>query len=380
MSESVSVRSALKQHNGVIRLMEAHDPVSSDIVRNFQIQGNGFQGLWVSGLTQTTHLGIPDTEIITPLLRATLLAATLKSGSPGDRKLCAAFDADSGGDIPSIPALVRILNSMGVSMIVIEDKDLHAPGEKVNSLLPADGSQAQANPHEFARKIHTFIRETYGTEIMITARIESFNTRIVMDDPEEDAASVRNALADALSRAEIYTDAGADAVMIHSKSKDPDEVLEFIRAFRAKNPHIPVVVVPTTYSTTPRQTLIDAGANVIIYANHLMRAKIKGVHKVAKAQLEINPALFADNEEARASLDAQNYGSLLRVLKKMDFENGKNAEAMTFYVAAKQRAISSMARATLELLLGDKSGCEADSLMITVKDLLKINSYEVGQL
>ncbi|KAJ5732181.1 hypothetical protein N7493_003662 [Penicillium malachiteum] len=377
---SVSVRSALKQNNGVIRLMEAHDSTSSDIVRNFHVQGTGFEGLWISGLTQTTYLGIPDTEIISPLLRATLQAATIISDSSGDRKLCAAFDADSGGDIPSIPTLVQLLESIGVTMIVIEDKDVHAPGQKVNSLLPADGSQPQADPHEFARKIQTFLQHTYGTDMMITARIESFNTRIVMADPVQEEESVRIALADALFRAAIYTQAGADAIMIHSKSKKPTEVIEFLKAFRQTDRTTPVVVVPTTYSTTPRQTLIDAGANVIIYANHLMRAKLKGIAQFAHDQLAENPALFADDGEARACLRAWNYGCLLRLLLKKDFNQEENAEAMKFYMQAQQIAIRDMARATLELILGDYSGCEADSLMVTPKELLVVNAIPVANI
>ncbi|KAJ5618423.1 hypothetical protein N7528_007066 [Penicillium herquei] len=377
---SVSVRSALKQNNGVIRLLEAHDPTSSDIVRNFHVQGTGFEGLWISGLTQTTYLGLPDTEIITPLLRATLQAAIIKSDSSGDRKLCAAFDADSGGDLPSIPTLVQLLESIGVSMTVIEDKDVHAPGQKVNSLLPADGSQPQSNPHEFARKIQTFLRHTYGTDMMITARIESFNTRIVMDDPVLEEASVRNALADALSRAAIYTEAGADAIMIHSKSKKPNEVIDFLKAFRQTDKNTPLVVVPTTYSDTPRQTLIDAGANVVIYANHLMRAKLKGIKDFALTNVKENLALFPDDAEARACLEAWNYGCLLRLLLKKDFTHEDNAEVMKFYMQAQQVAIRYMTRATLELILGDSSGCEADALMIPAKELLMINSIPVANL
>ncbi|KAJ6014136.1 hypothetical protein N7540_008727 [Penicillium herquei] len=380
---SLSVQATLKEHNGVIRLLEAHDVVSSDIVRNFYFQGNGFQGIWLSGLTHTTSLGIPDTEIMSPLERAYDLSSSIKLDSPGDRKLCAAFDADSGGDISEIPLLVNTLKSMGVTMIVIEDKDVHAPGQKVNSLLPADGSQAQSNPYEFASKIRAFKKRTDGTDMMVTARIESFNTRIVRADPVDDAVSVRDSLFDALSRASIYSQAGADAIMIHSKSDSSSEVIEFLQAFRETNQNMPLVVVPTTYSTTPRQVLIDAGANVIIYANHLMRAKMKGVGEYARAQLENNPLLFYTNVNklaeipARHCVESHNYACLLRQLGFWDCEEGANAEAMKFLVEAEQCALSFMARAALELVLGDKSGCEADSLMITVKELLKINAITI---
>ncbi|KAJ5928917.1 hypothetical protein N7466_007873 [Penicillium verhagenii] len=375
---SVSIRSALRQHNGVIRLIEAHDGFSTEVIRNAGGDDHYFEGVWISGLTQTTYLGVPDTELISPLHRAILEAAKVKSNSTNERLLCAAFDADSGGDIENIPALVTVLVNAGISMVIIEDKDLNAPGEKVNSLLSADGSQLQADPLEFSKRIQAFRKCAIGSELMVTARIESFNVRIKKNDPTEDSASIQKSLEDALSRAVIYTEAGVDAIMIHSKSHSSSEVVSFMRRFREKNSTMPLVVVPTTYSTTPRTSLVDAGANIIIYANHLMRAKIQAIEIIAQTLLAESPGLFLKDEEAKACLEAQNYGCLLRILLDRDFENGKNEEVKQFLVAAQKGAIENMGATVEELALGTQSGCEADARIIPVKRLLGINAIQVA--
>jgi phosphoenolpyruvate phosphomutase len=213
---------------------------------------------------------------------------------------------------------------------------------------------------------------------MVTARIESFNVRITKDDPVEEAASIKASLEDALSRAEIYTKAGADAIMIHSKSESPTEVLEFLKRFRERDQVTPLVIVPTTYSTTPRETLIDAGANVIIYANHLMRVKIKAVEEVMGYSCSSTPALFAGDKEAAACAEAGNYGCLMRILLEKDLEVEKKFEMRNFVQQARQLIESRMNNVAGALVMGTQSGCEADFYMISVEELLKINSIQVS--
>lgn len=111
----------------------------------------------MSSLTQTTYLGVPDTEMISLLKRATLIDGLNGHPEQDDRRaLCAAYDADSGGNIANIPALVALLASMGVSMIIIEDKSVGKSGEKVNTLEETSDLQGQANMYDFARTIRAF--------------------------------------------------------------------------------------------------------------------------------------------------------------------------------------------------------------------------------
>ncbi|KAI1486537.1 phosphoenolpyruvate phosphomutase-domain-containing protein [Biscogniauxia mediterranea] len=380
MPSSSSVRTLLAQTNGRISLCETHDRTSTEIIRNaVGKDGQTFDGIWYSGLCQTTYLGIPDTEMISPLQRASLLALNgdLKR-TTNSRSLCAAFDADSGGDMADIPALVALLSLVGVGMVIIEDKAISAPGQKVNSLEDASGSQKQANMHEFADVIRAFKAASGDRDIMITARIESFTCRISKADPIEERKSCEHALQDALLRANTYREAGVDAIMIHSKSKSPDEVLQFLREYRAVDPHTPLVVVPTAYSKTTKETLYNAGANVIIYANHLMRAKISAVSSISDKILAQNPELFADDEEARACIEARNYGCLLRKLRERSYWGEESKEARMYRIVAETCAFDNIQATVNDLLEGELAGCEADTRIISVKELLKINARQVA--
>lgn len=379
-----TIRSLLSQRSNEIRLLETHDNVSTELIRNtVDSNGQGFDGAWISGLTQTTYLGIPDTEIISPLKRATMLTFNGDGVRKGARPLCAAFDADSGGDLADIPALVSVLALHGVSMVIIEDKALVAPGKKVNSLLATSDAQGQADPNAFAEVLRTFRKAAAKTDLMVTARIESFTSRVIRQDAADEQKSVSDALNDALVRAAIYTTAGADAIMIHSKSKSPDEVLTFLNGFRSRDTSTPLVVVPTAYGNTPRTVLHSAGANIFIYANHLMRAKIQAVAPISDSLLATKRGFFAhdDDEDLRAAAASRNFGYLLHKLADRDNAGIEEEEAAVLY----RRMMSKLAAETMEevikrLALGDLSGCEADDLIIPVKDLLKINAQQVAQI
>jgi 2-methylisocitrate lyase-like PEP mutase family enzyme len=371
---STSVRSLLAQNSGRIRLLEAHDRNSREIIRNVVNEdGQGFHGIWISGLTQTTYLGVPDTELISPLNRASLLAQFHDHPQQNKcRGLCAAYDADSGGNVTEIPALIESLASAGVSMIVVEDKSVSEPGKKVNSLEGTLCLQGQANMYEFAKVLCAFKSASAHREMMITARIESFTVRITKHDGAEEKESVRMALHDALKRAHIYRSAGADAIMIHSKSTLPVEVTSFLTGYRSRDPVTPLVVVPTTYSKTTEKVLYEAGANVIIYANHLMRAKISAVGEFSDAWLVSKPGVFSQDAELRTCLRARNFGCLLRKLFAKDLGD----QARQYRVVAEERAKENMNTVVKCLLEGKMSGA-ADKHIISIKELLRINAHQI---
>jgi phosphoenolpyruvate phosphomutase len=372
---SASIRSLLAQNNGKIRLLEAHDRNSRETIRKVVgNDGQSFQGVWISGLTQTTYLGVPDTELISPLKRASLMTGVNDNPQQNDcRPLCAAYDADSGGNVADIPALVTLLASMGVSMIVIEDKSVCEPGKKVNSLKETSCLQGQANLYEFAKTIRAFTSASAHTDMMIAARIESFTVRIAKKDEADEKASIQGALRDALTRAEVYRNAGADAVMIHSKSALPDEVLSFLTEYRSKDSVTPLVVVPTTYSQTTENALYHAGANVIIYANHLMRAKIYAIGEFSKQFLVEKPDFFSQDTELSACLRARNFGCLLQKLLTKDL----GEEAKQYRVVAENHAAENM-NAVVKCLLDGKMSSAADARIISVKELLKINAHQIS--
>ncbi|VUC24804.1 unnamed protein product [Clonostachys rosea] len=374
-----SVRSMLVQNNGRVILCETHDSTSTEIIRSAVTKsGQKFNGIWYSGLCHTTYLGIPDSETLSPFQRALLLAldGELKRRT-SNRSLCAAFDADSGGDVAEIPALVTLLNLVGVGMLVVEDKTVSAPGQKVNSLATASASQAQADPNEFAKVIRAFKAVTTNGGPMVTARVESFCCRSSKSDPDEEKRSYGEAHEDALRRAKIYREAGVDTIMIHSKSKSPDEVLRFLREYREFNLDTPLVVVPTTYSKTPKDVLYDAGANVIIYANHLMRAKISAVSSISDKIMSQDLNLFYDDEDLRTMIEARNYGCLLRKLRNRSYWGEESKETKMYRIVAEAIASENIQATVLDLREGNLAGCEADTRILTVKELLTINAKQV---
>lgn len=377
-----SIRTLLAQNKRLIQLCETHDATSAETIKK-TVSNNGqrFDGLWIGGLCQTTYLGIPDTELISPLQRAALLTLENRPrqqhGSSETKPLCAAFDADSGGDPKDIPALVTLLDLLGVSMIIIEDKAVSEPGEKVNSLKETSGTQAQADEYEFANTIRLFKGAVANKDIMITARIESFTVRTRQIHEADERASVQASLQDALNRAHVYREAGADAIMIHSKSRQPGEILSFLTEFRSRDSVTPLVVVPTTYSETLKSVLHDAGANVIIYANHLMRAKISAISRITKQLLAENPGLFSDDPELNSCLQAHNFGCLLRKLWERRYWSQETKESQMYRIIATMSAAENMRATVEELLNGELSGCEADERIIPVKELLKINARQI---
>ena len=371
---SVSVKSMLASTDGQVRLLEAHDDSSVETIRQVVgHDGQNFHSMWMSGLTQTTYLGIPDAELVSPLQRASLASGLNDDSLHMEvRSLCAAYDADSGGNVNEIPVLLELLASKGVSMIVIEDKSVGEAGGKVNSLKETSDMQGQANMYDFARLIRAFTSASAHTDMMITARIESFTVRTESKDKVEDKASIQSALCDAIARAKLYKAAGADAIMIHCKSPRPDEVMSFLTRYRSIDTIMPLMVAPTTYSGATENGLYQAGANIIMYANHLMRAKIYAIGQFSDQTLARTPHLFLQDAELGACLGARNFGCFLLKLSTRDIDE----EAKQYRAVAEDRAAENMSHA-VKCLLDGKTSSAADECVISVKELLSINAQHV---
>jgi phosphoenolpyruvate phosphomutase len=188
------------------------------------------------------------------------------------------FDADNGGQIEHIPFLIRSLERSGVSAIIIEDK----VGLKKNSLFKNQSEAKQDKPNLFAKKIKKICFSRQNNDFMVIARIESF--------------ILGKGLKDALKRAEIYSKAGADAILIHSKEKTPSEIFSFAKKFKKSKNFKPMVSVPSTYSKVYEIDLIKNGFKIVIYANQLLRAAYPAMQNAAKLILEKNRALEIDKK------------------------------------------------------------------------------------
>src|SRR5690606_16677539 len=156
------------------------------------------------------------------------------------------YDGDTGGKLEHFVFTVRTLERLGVSAVVIEDKT----GLKKNSLLGTSVNQSQDSVENFCLKIAAGKRAQVSDDFMVIARIESLILGKGMDD--------------AITRAKAYLAAGADGIMIHSREKSPDEVLEFCRLYRELPDRRTLVVVPTSYNSITEQELADAGVNIVI--------------------------------------------------------------------------------------------------------------------
>jgi phosphoenolpyruvate phosphomutase len=253
----------------LVRVLEAHNGLTGSIVENISIFKNGmkeeFDAIWISSLTDSTAKGKPDTGLVDLTSRLNTINQILEITT---KPLI--IDGDNGGTIENFPFVIRTLERLGVSAIIIEDKI----GPKKNSLYGIDAKQVQDSPENFGKKISAGKRAQVTENFMIIARIESLILKKGLDD--------------ALKRAKIYIEAGADAIMIHSKEKEPQEIIEFCEEYSKFEDKVPLVAVPTTYNHITEYQLEKMGVNIVIYANHLLRSSYLAMKRAAELILACN--------------------------------------------------------------------------------------------
>lgn len=259
-----------------IRVMEAHNGLTGLIVEKTKIARNGevrqYDGIWVSSLCDSTSKGKPDIELVDMTSRLDTINEIMEVTTKP-----IILDGDTGGLVEHFIFNVRTLERMGVSAIIIEDKI----GLKRNSLFGTEVAQVQDDPDNFAMKIAAGKRSQLSEDFMIIARIES----LILD----------KGVNDALMRAKKYVEAGADGIMIHSRQKTPDEIFKFVTMFRKTNLVTPIVIVPTSYNHIKEDEFEKHGINIIIYANHLIRAAFPAMQHVAESILENQRSLEVDS-------------------------------------------------------------------------------------
>lgn len=262
----------LIQAKPIVRILEAHDGLCGLIIENLEVQKGDkkveFDGMWSSSLTDSTSKGKPDIEAVDLTTRLQDLNNILECTTKP-----IIFDGDTGGKVEHFVFTVRTLERHGISAVIIEDKI----GLKKNSLFGTEAIQTQDTIEGFCDKINAGKMAQITKDFMIIARIES----LIAGKP----------VGDALERAYAYVGAGADGIMIHSKDKSGEDIKEFCLSFREKYPHTPIVVVPTTYDHIHEATLVEWGAHIVIYANHMLRAAYPAMMNVAKLILENERAM-----------------------------------------------------------------------------------------
>lgn len=260
----------------IVRILEAHSGLSGLIIENLEIEDNGkilaFDGIWSSSLTDSASKGKPDIEVVDLTTRLQDLTNILECTTKP-----IIYDGDTGGKSEHFVYTVKTLERNGISAVIIEDKE----GLKKNSLFGTEVKQSLANIDDFCEKIYLGKKAQITDDFMIIARIES----LIAGDNVDNA----------LERGIKYVQAGADGIMIHSKEKTGDDIKEFCHKFRKIYKDVPIVLVPTTYNQFREDELHQWGANIVIYANHMLRASYPAMLEAAKCILKNSRSLEADN-------------------------------------------------------------------------------------
>lgn len=265
-----SRRSRLKKllsYKPCISVMEAHNGLTGLIVENTKVETEHgtkqFDAMWVSSLCDSTAKGKPDIELVDMTSRIKTLEEIMEVTTKP-----IILDGDTGGLTEHFVFNIRTLERIGISAIIIEDKK----GLKKNSLFGTAVEQTQDSIEDFSAKIRAGKDALKTKDFMIFARCES----LILDKGIEDA----------LERCFAYVKAGTDGIMIHSKQKTPDEIFEFCRRFREVEKDVPLVVVPTTFNTVTEEEFAQAGVNIVIHANHLIRSAFPSMQKCAETILK----------------------------------------------------------------------------------------------
>ena len=251
----------------ISRIMEVHSPISAMVVESARISSNSeirtFDGFWSSSLADSAVLGLPDNELVSFNTRLENLRQILNVSS-----LPLLFDGDTGGQIEHFTYNISQLVKVGVGGVIIEDKK----GLKRNSLIHEESLHELEDPEKFAEKIASGKLAVSDKKFSLIARLESL-------------ISGRD-INEAIERATLYVSAGADGIMIHSKQSSPNQILDFAERFRHLHPQTPLVAVPTTYNSIYESDLEEAGFNLVIYANHMLRSSIYSMKSTAREILK----------------------------------------------------------------------------------------------
>ncbi len=261
----------------VVKTIEVHSGLTGLIAEKTIVEHNGelnqFDAMWLSSLCDSTAKGKPDIELVDMSSRMRTIDDVMEVTTKP-----IILDGDTGGLIEHFVYNVRTLERMGVSAVIIEDKT----GLKKNSLFGTEVEQTQDSIENFCNKIRAGKNAQRTEEFMIIARIES----LILEKGQEDA----------LKRAFAYVDAGADAIMIHSRKKSPDEIFAFCDAFRKQDSDTPIVVVPTSFNSVTEAELAAHGVKIVIYANQLTRSAFPAMQSTAMEILKNHRALEVDEK------------------------------------------------------------------------------------
>jgi len=232
----------------LVTVVGAHDGLTAKLVER-----HGFDAIWASSFGISTSAGVPDASVLT---MTEFLSVAAEMNDVVDIPVIA--DCDCGfGDPVIVQRMAHKYCAAGIAAVCIEDK----PFPKTNSFIP--GHQRLAAIDDFAAKIRAAVDGREDEDLLVIARTEAFIADCGLDE--------------ALRRADAYAEAGADAILIHSKSGTPQQVFDFLHSWGGT---LPVVAIPTTYSQVTQEQLSEAGVAMVIYANQTIRASVRAMDEL----------------------------------------------------------------------------------------------------
>ncbi|HEX2221947.1 MAG TPA: phosphoenolpyruvate mutase [Candidatus Limnocylindria bacterium] len=259
----------------LVRVLEVHNGLSGLIAEKTRVTDGStvreFDAMWSSSLTDSASKGKPDIQAVDVTSRVNTIDQIFEVTTKP-----MVVDGDSGGLTEHFRFTVRTLERLGVSAVIIEDK----VGPKRNSLFGTAVEQAQDDVESFSEKISEGKRAQVTDAFMIIARIESLILKRGLDD--------------AMARACAYIEAGADGIMIHSNARDPGEIFAFCERYERVPNRVPLVAVPSTYSSVTEDELVRHGVSMVIYANHLLRSAYPAMVRAAQSILSNRSAGAAE--------------------------------------------------------------------------------------
>tara|TARA_Y100000310_G_scaffold342670_1_gene446862 strand:- start:195 stop:1091 length:897 start_codon:yes stop_codon:yes gene_type:complete len=256
MTKSSILRKDLESKS-ILKVGGAFDAMSAKLV-----EINGFDAVWAGSFAISATYAVPDASILT--MTEFFDAASKMTDTC---KIPVIADCDTGYGGPSnVGRMVKKYENAGIAAICIEDKVF----PKQNSLLK-NGQNDLISEKEFVAKIIAAKEAKRDKDFMIIARVEALISGAGMDE--------------ALKRATAYEKAGADAILIHSKKKTPEEIFKFADLWKD---NLPIVVVPTTYDTVKIDELIEHKIKLVIYANQTLRAAHASMTRMLKQMINSN--------------------------------------------------------------------------------------------
>ena len=264
MPKSEILRKKL-EGNSIIKVGGAFDVMSAKLVEN-----SGFDAIWSGSFAISATHALPDASILT---MTEFFDAASSMSSACEIPIIADCDTGYGGP-SNVIHMVKKYENAGISSICIEDKMF----PKQNSILE-NGSNDLISQREFVAKILAAKEARIDKDFLIIARVEALISGAGMDE--------------ALTRATAYENAGADAILIHSKQKTPDEIFEFTELWKGTTP---LVVVPTTYDTVKISELVSHNIKMVIYANQTLRTAHMAMKELLQKMIKAESISEFDEE------------------------------------------------------------------------------------